>query len=166
LWYSQEITGRFANIGYTVDGRISSRRLSAKLELAYKYEIQLVAHVLAHGNVHRPLSSEAYESDESLWIYVNSLDGRIEAKDLGVSGAFRGWFPTMAYVQGHIEFKEDLLLIALQRPIYNQKALYSKNRGELLTVSDIDKYEPFPMNGQYPIRRRPAPLDGAGRTRP
>ena len=46
-----------------------------------KYEIQIKKHIEGRGNIHT-LSLSKYEYDNSDWIYVNSLEGKISAKDI------------------------------------------------------------------------------------
>ena len=67
-------------------------------------------HIEGRGNIHI-LSLSKYEYDNSNWIYVNSLEGRISAKDIVFS---RYWacieYPwSTSNLKGHIEFTKDKL---------------------------------------------------------
>ena len=102
----------------------------------YLYEIRLHSRTEGRGNIHDPfdLSKHKYESDYS--ICVNSLEGKIDAKDM-IFTQVEGCKPNASFwidQAGFIEFRDDCLTVALE-------AAYIKER----------RREPLPANGTYKI---------------
>jgi hypothetical protein len=88
-------------------------------------------------------------------VYVNRLQGRIDAKDLKVSG-LAGGFSTFPYVRGYIEIDGGVVRVALERA--RLRASADVKHAHEITEDDIEKYEALEKNGEYPIRPRESDL--------
>lgn len=105
----------------------------------FKYEIELHARISSSGS---PCSPSCFPDriDDRHWIYVNCVEGRIEAKDLLLTyqrGKFD--FPQSA-LQGSITIANDILTVDLQRPYYQGNT--------------VDHYTLYPYNGRFELRPR------------
>ena len=120
------------------------------------YEIRLKKSINGYAwNVHQPFETpKKQHHEEFVYIYVDDLKGRIDGAHLVVSyGRLIGPIKENSYMmaelrkrptKGYIEFRDEMLLIALQMP-YNKE-------GETSAVPP--HYRRFEMNGEYNLHRR------------
>lgn len=104
-----------------------------------KYEVQIRKHVRGRGSLHS-ISFSKFEYDQSDWLYLDSVEGIVEADALVFTRHWRcvkyPW--SDSNLKGTVEFKEGTLVIALERPWYED--------GKTMTG-----YRPLDINGTYTV---------------
>ncbi|MEO6454961.1 MAG: hypothetical protein ABIN97_12845 [Ginsengibacter sp.] len=106
----------------------------------FKYELQLKYHTTGRGNIHQ-LNLSKYEYDRSDWIYLNSLNGKINADSLVFTNYQRKTeYPwKQSALKGDIQFPNDTTVkLNFQLPIYDDSA-------------KIISYVPYRFNGIYKL---------------
>lgn len=112
-----------------------------------KYEVQLTKHVRRRGDQHVDiLGLFVKEYDEPIWIYTNSIQGRVEANDLLFAykrDPKQSW-ERQSYLKGYIEFRGTVLSMKLQMPVY---------RKDHMDRNVPHHWEDYNLNGEYRIIR-------------
>ena len=107
----------------------------------YKYEIQLTLHVVSHGNPHLQ-NADITHYDDSMWIYINTEDGFIDASSNVAMVATRNSPDDTAPLKGYLKIEENKLTVALSTMMYGDG-----RKG--------DRYvEVKPYNGIYLLERQ------------
>lgn len=115
----------------------------------YKYEIQLVAHVEAHGNPHLQDNSLRHYDDD-MWIYANEKEGVINATSGMCITATRNQTELASSLRGYLKFEADKLTVSLQTLMYGDG-----RKG--------DRFVTVPFNGVYEVRKAFAGVESDGR---
>jgi len=121
-----------------------------------KAQIQVLYRVSGRGNTHDPLSLAAYEYVRSDWLYVNSLDGRVEGPDIGLSAKPNDNRPLRIF-EGFVSFSVDHITIELQRPKYRSDPYlpYLEPLDREGRPRKIEGWVPYELNGTYKLVRTP-----------
>ena len=105
------------------------------------YALQIAFHVTRRGgNVHDFNDLSKTEENRADWLYLNSLEGRVNA-DAIVYKLFRG-DTLLRPLRGSVEFSNGSIMINLQTPIYKDGKL-------------TNHWAPYKFNGIYRLKLAP-----------
>jgi hypothetical protein len=103
----------------------------------YRYEIQLTAHVAAHGNPHLQTHTVTHYDDD-MWVYTNERNGIIDAKGMYMT-VVRNRTELPSGLKGYLKIEGNKLTVAVQTVMYGDG-----RKG--------DGFVALPFNGTYQLR--------------
>jgi hypothetical protein len=151
LCLSALLTGCYYHQWYTGEAIVRQFNL-------YKYEIQFPLRIEARGNMHNPFDFHKYQGESSNWIYVNSLESRIDGENLIFTG---GWACLRGYSaehpMGYVEFKDGNIFIDFETPLYEKGKLIGnipdKINGTYKLRFEKEPYVPVDISKEWPCDR-------------
>ena len=110
----------------------------------FVYEIQMHGRGEGRGNPHDLLDFKALKLqkwDNYTWIYLNRLEGEINARDIVLTPHWRCTDKPYAQSEliGSIKFENGNMIVSLEGPIYDKDGIH------------VSKHAPMNINGTYRI---------------